>query len=108
MLIILGFGVIGAGLTPNTPVLLVISLLVGWLFLRGFSWDEITDGIKDGIATAIVPIFIFLLIGTLIAVWIQGGIIPSLMVFGFHLISAQWFLPSVFIVCSLVDRKSVV
>ncbi len=102
MLIILGSGVIGVGLTPNTPVLLVIGLLVGWLFLRGYSWDEITNGIKDGITTAIVPIFIFLLIGTLIAVWIQAGIIPSLMVFGFHLISAQWFLPSVFIVCSLV------
>ncbi|AXI15637.1 Na+/H+ antiporter [Lactobacillus delbrueckii subsp. bulgaricus] len=59
-------------------------------------------GISQGISTAIVPIFIFLLIGTLIAVWIQAGIIPSLMVLGFHMISSHFFVPSVFLVCSLV------
>ncbi len=75
---------------------------MGWLAFRKVSWKEITDGITDGISTAIVPIFIFLLIGSLIAVWIKAGIIPSLMVLGFHLISAKFFVPSVFIVCSLV------
>src|SRR5699024_9635976 len=51
---------------------------------------------------AIIPIFIFMLIGTLIAVWIQAGVIPALMLVGFRLINASFFLPSVFIVCSLV------
>lgn len=102
MLVILGVGVIGFGLSPQVPVLTVIGLLMGWLAFRKISWKEITDGITEGISTAIVPIFIFLLIGSLIAVWIKAGIIPSLMVLGFHLISAQFFVPSVFIVCSLV------
>ncbi len=102
MLVILGSGVIGFGLSPQVPVLTVIGLLLAWLSFRKTSWKEITDGITEGISTAIVPIFIFLLIGSLIAVWIQAGIIPSLMVLGFHLISAKFFVPSVFIVCSLV------
>lgn len=102
MLIILGISVIGLGLSPQVPVLTVIALLMFWLALRHVSWDDIMKGITEGISTAIVPIFIFLLIGTLIAVWIQAGIIPSLMVLGFHLISARFFVPSVFIVCSLV------
>jgi NhaC family Na+:H+ antiporter len=102
MLVILGVGVIGFGLSPQVPVLTVIGLLMAWLAFRKVSWKEITDGITEGISTAIVPIFIFLLIGSLIAVWIKAGIIPSLMVLGFHLISAQFFVPSVFIVCSLV------
>ncbi|EEU29846.1 Na+/H+ antiporter NhaC [Limosilactobacillus coleohominis 101-4-CHN] len=102
MLVILGVGVIGFGLSPQVPVLTVIGLLMGWLAFRKVSWKEITDGITEGISTAIVPIFIFLLIGSLIAVWIKAGIIPSLMVLGFHLISAKFFVPSVFIVCSLV------
>lgn len=93
---------IGFGLSSQVPVLTVIGLLMGWLAFRKVSWKEITDGITDGISTAIVPIFIFLLIGSLIAVWIKAGIIPSLMVLGFHLISAKFFVPSVFIVCSLV------
>ena len=102
MLVILGVGVIGFGLSPQVPVLTVIGLLMGWLAFRKVSWKEITDDITEGISTAIVPLFIFLLIGSLIAVWIKAGIIPSLMVLGFHLISAKFFVPSVFIVCSLV------
>lgn len=102
MLVILGVGVIGFGLSPQVPVLTVIGLLMAWLAFRKVSWKEITDGITEGISTAIVPIFIFLLIGSLISVWIKAGIIPSLMVLGFHLISAQFFVPSVFLVCSLV------
>ena len=102
MLVILGSGVIGFGLSPQVPVLTVIAFLVFWLALRHVSWDDIMKGITKGISTAIIPIFIFILIGTLIAVWIQAGIIPSLMVLGFHLISARFFVPSVFIVCSLV------
>ena len=102
MLIVLGISVIGLGLMPNIPVLAVIGALMGWLRFRGFTWDDLMAGIKQGISTAIIPIFIFMLIGTLIAVWIQAGVIPSLMVLGFHLINAAFFIPSVFVVCSLV------
>ena len=76
MLVILGSGVIGFGLSPQVPVLTVIAVLVFWLALRHVSWDDIMKGITKGISTAIIPIFIFILIGTLIAVWIQAGIIP--------------------------------
>ncbi|MEY8441075.1 Na+/H+ antiporter NhaC [Lactobacillaceae bacterium 24-114] len=102
MLIILGTSVIHFGLSPQIPVLFVIALIILWAKLRGASWDDIHKGIQDGIGTAIIPIFIFILIGSLIAVWIKAGIIPAIMIAGFKLISAQWFVPSTFIVCSLV------
>lgn len=102
MLVILGTSVIHLGLSPQIPVLFTVGLIVFWAKLRGASWDDIHDGIKEGIGTAIIPIFIFLLIGALIAVWIKAGIIPSIMVLGFHLISGSFFVPSVFIVCSLI------
>lgn len=75
---------------------------MAWLSIRKVSWDDIFAGIEEGVQTAIIPIFIFILIGSLIAVWIKAGIIPSMMVLGFHLISARFFVPSVFVVCSLV------
>ncbi len=37
-------------------------------------------GIVDGLKPGIIPIFIFILVGALIAVWIQAGIIPTIMV----------------------------
>ncbi|KRN02985.1 Na+ H+ antiporter [Levilactobacillus senmaizukei DSM 21775 = NBRC 103853] len=105
MLLVMGTGVIKFGLSPTTPVLLVIALVILWSKVRGADWDTIHDGIIDGIKTGIIPIFIFLLIGALISVWIAAGIIPSMMVFGFHLISAQWFVPSVFLVCAIIGTS---
>ncbi|WP_076459784.1 Na+/H+ antiporter NhaC [Limosilactobacillus caccae] len=102
MLIILGTAVIKFGLSPQIPVLFVIAILIFWAKLRGASWDDIHKGIQEGIGTAIIPIFIFILIGALIAVWIKAGVIPAIMVVGFKLISSQFFVPSTFVVCSLV------
>lgn len=102
MLIILGTSVIKFGLSPQIPVLFVIALIMLWAKLRGASWDDLHKGIREGIGTAIIPIFIFILIGALIAVWIKAGIIPSIMVVGFKIISSKWFVPSTFVVCSLV------
>jgi len=105
MLAIMGLGVIKFGLSPQTPVILVIALVILWARIRGAAWDDIHGGIIEGIKTGIIPIFIFLLIGALISVWIAAGIIPSMMVFGFHLISAQWFVPSVFLVCAIIGTS---
>lgn len=68
MLVILGTAVIKFGLSPQIPVLFVIALIMLWAKLRGASWDDLHKGIQDGIGTAIIPIFIFILIGALIAV----------------------------------------
>jgi len=105
MLIVLGFGVIKFGLSPQTPVLVVIGLLVLWSKVRGSSWDDISDGIMSGVKNGIIPIFIFILIGALIGTWIAAGIIPSMMVAGFHMISVEWFVPSVFLVCALIGTS---
>jgi NhaC family Na+:H+ antiporter len=102
MLLIMGMGVIKFKLSPQTPVLLVLGLITIWAKVRGFEWEDINQGIKNGIETGIIPIFIFILVGALISVWIAAGIIPTLMVIGFKLINVAWFVPSVFIVCSLV------
>ncbi|MBP2058445.1 NhaC family Na+:H+ antiporter [Lactobacillus colini] len=102
LLVILGISVIKFGLSPEVPVLFTVCLLVFWAKFRGASWQDIQDGIKEGIGVAIIPIFIFILIGSLIGLWIKAGIIPSIMVLGFKIINAQFFVPSVFIVCAIV------
>ncbi|WP_251716504.1 Na+/H+ antiporter NhaC [Lactobacillus agrestimuris] len=102
LLMILGFAVIKFGLSPEVPVLFTVLLLTFWAKFKGFTWEEIQDGIKEGIAVAIIPIFIFILIGALIGLWIKAGIIPSIMVLGFKLISGSFFIPSVFIVCAII------
>lgn len=102
MLVIMGIGIIELHLTPVVPILTVILLLIFWGKLRGFSWDDINDSFVIGVKNGIIPLFIFLLIGSLIGVWIMAGVIPTLMVYGFHILSIRWFLPSVFLMCAFV------
>lgn len=102
MLAILGCGVIGFGMAPKIPVLFVIMLLVLWAKLKHASFDMLTNGIIKGVNSAIIPLIIFLLIGILIAVWIKAGIIPALMVAGFKLMAPNLFVPSTFLLCSLI------
>ncbi|GAY72559.1 predicted tyrosine transporter, NhaC family [Lentilactobacillus kosonis] len=83
-------------------MLLAITVIIFWAKFIGFSWDSINAGIKDGIDKGIIPIVIFILIGAMISTWIAAGTIPTLMVIGFKSINVQWFLPTVFLVCSLV------
>lgn len=95
-------GVIGLKLSPNFVILFSIALIIGYMALRRIPMSLVNDGIVSGLKPGIIPIFIFLLVGALISVWIQAGIIPTLMVVGFKLISVKWFVPSVFIVCAIV------
>lgn len=70
--------------------------------LRGFTWDTIIDGMRTGLRAGVDPLVIFLTIGVLIATWIFSGTIPTVMFWEFKIISIQFFLPTVFLVCTLV------
>ena len=52
LLTILGLAVIKLALSPEVPVLFIVLLLTFWARLRGFSWQDVQDGIKEGIALA--------------------------------------------------------
>lgn len=95
-------GVIGLHLSPNITILFAISVSIFYMVIRKMPLEMVNNGIVSGLKPGIIPIFIFLLVGALIAVWIQAGIIPTLMVVGFKIISVKWFVPSVFLVCAIV------
>lgn len=102
LLAILGYLIIGLKESPQIPILFALTILMFYGKARGFSWDDVMDGIETGIKPGIIPLVIFLMIGVLIAAWIFSGTIPTIMYFGFRIISVKFFLPTVFIVCSLI------
>ncbi|MFR0607478.1 Na+/H+ antiporter NhaC [Limosilactobacillus balticus] len=102
ILLILGYLIIIKAQSPQVPLFFSVILLMFYGFIRGFSWEAIMDGIEEGIKPGIIPLVIFLTIGILIATWIYAGTIPTIMYFGFKLISIRFFLPMVFVTCSLI------
>lgn len=89
-------------MSATIAILIVLMILSGYVYIKYRSFELIHKGIVDGIKPGIIPILIFILVGALIAVWIKAGIIPTLMVYGFHLIRVEWFIPSIFVVCAIV------
>ena len=102
ILCILGYLIIIRQQEPQAPLFIAFTLLAIYGQLRGFSWDTVMDGMRSGLRAGVDPLIIFLSIGVLIATWIFSGTIPTIMYFGFKIISVKFFLPTVFIVCTLV------
>ena len=102
MLACLGILIIKYKMTPHIPILMVFTVLLFYGKFRGYSWDEIHDGIVEGIKPGIIPIIIFLLIGVLVATWIASGTIPTIMYYGFKMVSVKFFIPTIFLLCAVI------
>jgi len=70
---------------------------------QGFSWAIIEKGIVESISKAVPALVILLIIGMLIGVWIGSRIVPVLIFYGFILLEAKWFLPTVFLLASIMS-----
>ncbi|WP_280770431.1 Na+/H+ antiporter NhaC [Salipaludibacillus daqingensis] len=98
----IGISLIFLGAEPHVPLFMSIIILVVYNRVKGQSWTILENGIVKGIQSGIIPLMIFLFIGVLIAVWMRSGTIPTLINYSFHLISVDYFLPSVFIVTAVI------
>ncbi|WP_088547813.1 Na+/H+ antiporter NhaC [Paenibacillus aquistagni] len=102
LLAIIGASIVGLGMDPQVPILVSIGIVIIFAKIKGSSWDQVHKGITAGITPGLIPILIFMLIGALVSVWIAAGTIPTIMVYGFSILSAKYFLPSVFLICAVV------
>lgn len=102
LIFIFSLSILGFGLSPNVP--LVISIIVVMVFtrIRRTTWQTIQDQLLKGIKTALAPLFLFLLIGMLIGLWMGTNTIPSLLWVGLKIANVQWFLPSALLIMALM------
>lgn len=83
----------------------LIPLLVATTFASviaisaGYKWKEIEGFIFRGTQRAIVPLSIITLVGILIAVWLQAGIISMFLYWGLKVLSPTYFLATTVIIC---------
>lgn len=86
----------------NIPILfgIIVAAFVG--VYCGYSWEDLSKGLTNGVSSALTPIFIIIIVGIIIATWIQGGIIPSLIYYSLQLISPQIFIPTTALVTAII------
>lgn len=87
---------------PQIP--LVFGCMIAGLvaFFIGYSWDDILQGMLNGIYQSLEAILILLLIGVLVASWIAGGTVPTMIYYGLKIVTPSGFLPASMFLCMLV------
>ena len=85
----------------------VIFLALIWVGVNtarlGYSFLDIRSMMNSGINNALPAIYIFLLIGMVIASFMQRGTVPSLIFYGLDILSPAIFLAAGLVLCSLMS-----
>ena len=93
----------GLGSAPHVPLLLAAALAAIVGALHRFSWQDMLEGISQAVTPALPALLIIMSIGVLIAAWMAGGIIPTMVYYGLQIISPRFFLITALLLCSLVS-----
>ncbi|MCX8065248.1 MAG: Na+/H+ antiporter NhaC [Candidatus Hydrogenedentes bacterium] len=90
---------------PCQTALLISSILAGIIGHKklGLSYREIERKAIHSIVLAMEAIIILLIVGATIALWIQAGIVPSIIYYGLKTLSPSSFLLIACLICSMVS-----
>lgn len=96
-------GVLFLGKDPHIPLLMAAVIGCVLAFIDGTKWEQLEAAIIRSIAIAMQAIIILLIIGTLIAAWLMGGVIQSLIYYGLEVMNPKLFLVCALLLCSIVS-----
>ncbi|HEY5658563.1 MAG TPA: Na+/H+ antiporter NhaC [Myxococcota bacterium] len=86
----------------HIPLMCAAAVAAGVAAFYGYKWKEILDAMVHGIGLAMGAILILMVIGTMIGTWILGGVVPSMIYYGLHVLSPGIFLAAAMLICSIV------
>lgn len=72
----------------------------------GRTWAELEVGIMNTISAALQSLIIIMVIGMVIGVWIQGGVVPAMIYYGLKIINPKWFLLTINVICMIVGLST--
>lgn len=89
---------------PHIPLILAIIVASSVaVFVLGYTWGELEEGIIDTIKLAMQAILILMVIGSIIGTWILSGTVPTMIFYGLQILSPSIFLLATAIICAVVS-----
>lgn len=102
IVVVLGITMIGFGWVPHLSIIIVMCGLLGYGKWRKLDFKAMQEKMAEGVVSGIGAIYLFFFIGLLVSALMMSGAIPTLMYYGFNLISPQMFYLSAFMLCSVI------
>ncbi len=97
------FGLLWLNVDLHTLLIIGLIWTAGHASSLGFGFASLKTAMSGGIEKGLAAIYIFVLIGVLIAALIAGGTVASLIHYGVDLLSPGIFLPAGLLLCSLMS-----
>ena len=88
---------------PGQIALMTAGIIAGLIGVRfGNEWPELEKAAAQSISRALPAIFILLMVGTLVGVWMLSGTVPFLIYWGLAVIAPEIFYAATLVICSVV------
>ena len=93
---------------PNQLALFCAAMLTAFIgvFKLKLRYGDIEKKAVASISISLQAIFILLIVGPLISLWILSGVVPAMIYYGLELINPHFFLPVSVIICSIVSMAT--
>lgn len=102
--IMISFGVLKLGVDAHIPIVFsaVLVCIVGLTVLK-MPWSQIEEGALNAISIALQAVVILMIIGMVIGIWLQSGVVPSLIYYGLSILAPSIFLLATLLITSIVS-----
>ena len=101
LIAVLAVGIIVYGVDPHIPMF-VGTIAAALMALRlGYKWAAIEKSMLDGIYKALQSIIILAIIGILTGVWLDAGVVPTMIYYGLQILSPGIFYLGALLICSI-------
>lgn len=102
-MVFLGYGIIVLELDPHIPIIFAtITAGILAIIVDKQKWEFIEKGMIASITVAMQSMIILMIIGMLIASWIMGGIVPTMITYGLDIINPKYFYFAAALLSSII------
>lgn len=103
LICIISIGIIVYNVKPHIPMFIGVVGAALMAMRLGYKWTQIEIFMLDGINRALQSIIILCIIGILIGVWIDAGVVPSMIYYGLKIMSPKIFFVATILICSITS-----
>lgn len=101
LILVLAVGIIVYGVDPHVPMLIGVAAAAIMAKILGYHWEQIEGFMIKGISKAMQSIIILVIIGVLIGVWLNAGVVPAMIYYGLNILKPSIFFIATVLICSI-------
>lgn len=103
LVLMLFVGIVIFEVDPHVPMFVGVIGAALMAMRLGYKWDEIEKSMMDGIYKALQSIIILTIVGILIGVWIDAGVVPTMIYYGLKILNPAIFFIATVLICSITS-----